>query len=61
VLLGIFTAEIKYDEYQTGTGTLGTISYRTGATQAICEAASWNTYSEPFSSLGWVQIKLEKT
>lgn len=54
---GAVEVEITYDEYDTGLGT-GTIEYRTGATGAECEAASWNTYSAHFASLGWVQIRI---
>jgi len=54
---GNVDVEITYDQYAVGFGS-GTIEYRTGATKVACEAASWNTYSSYFTSLGWVQIKV---
>ena len=41
------------------TGDTITISYRHGATVGDCTAASWNAYSIPFTSLGYVQVKVE--
>lgn len=38
-----------------------TIKYKTGATVAAVQAASFSTYSAPFSSTGFVQIRLEST
>lgn len=35
--------------------------YRTGATPEACFSAIWTTYSTPFTSLGYVQVKLEST
>ena len=55
--VGIAEVEITYDQYDTGYYS-GTIEYRTGATRVACEAASWNTYTTHFTSLGWVQIKV---
>jgi hypothetical protein len=52
--------EIDYDQYQTGSGTPGDIEYRTGSTRVLCLAAGWNTYTVPFSSSGWVQIRVSK-
>jgi len=50
--------EILYDVYNTGSGVPGTIEYRTGATRVLCLADTWHTYSIPFSSSGWVQIRI---
>jgi hypothetical protein len=38
-----------------------TLKYRHGNTIAACEAASWNTYTIPFTSLGFVQVRIEST
>jgi hypothetical protein len=37
------------------------LKYRHGASQAACEAAGWLTYTEPFTSLGFVQVRMEST
>jgi len=52
--------EILYDQYQSGSGVAGTIEYKTGSTRVLCLADSWNTYTVPFSSSGWVQIRISK-
>jgi hypothetical protein len=49
---------IQRDFYQSGSGSV-TIEYRTGATRAVCDAAGWTAYSEPFSSSNWVGVRLE--
>ncbi len=38
-----------------------TIKYRHGDTPTACEGASWNDYVGQFTSLGFVQIRLEAT
>jgi hypothetical protein len=53
---GVKTIELEDNVYNTG--DTPTIEYRHGATQVACEAASWNSYSAPFLSLGYVQIRL---
>ena len=35
------------------------IKYRHGATPEVCVAAEWNVYRQPFTSLGFVQVKTE--
>ena len=40
-------------------GDDATLKYRHGETQVACEAASWNSYTGSFVSLGYVQIRLE--
>jgi len=56
--------EITYDKYENqdgagaGSGGPGLIEYRTGADQATCEAAGWNTYTVHFTSSGWVQVRV---
>ena len=51
------TIEILQNFYVAGDDAV--LKYRQGATQVACEAASWNVYSIPFVSLGYVQIRLE--
>ena len=36
-----------------------TLKYRHGATQEDCEAAGWSAYSGQFTSLGYVQVRIE--
>ncbi len=56
---GARTVSLKYNFYAAGATVL--MEYRHGATEAACLVASWNTYSVPFSSLGFVQIRLTST
>lgn len=58
---GSETITVTKDKYGSGgMGTAGiTVKYRTGATVAVCEAASWTAYSTPFSSLGYFQVRVE--
>ncbi|MBU0964726.1 hypothetical protein KKC06_06830 [Patescibacteria group bacterium] len=58
--LGTIEITLSYDQYGTGSGTPGTIYYRTAATKVDCKAAGWTEYTVHFTSLGWVQIKLTK-
>jgi hypothetical protein len=60
VNVGGSVMEILYDHYQSGSGVAGTIEYKTGSTRVLCLADSWHTYTVPFSSSGWVQIRLSK-
>ena len=39
---------------------IATLHYRTGATAAACEAATWIPYTVPFESLGYVQTRVRK-
>lgn len=39
-------------------GDAVTVMYRHGATQPDCESAGWLAYTVPFTSLGYVQIRL---
>ena len=60
--LGVMTAIIRINKYQTGYGPAPVIQYRTAATNAALSLASWNTYNGvSFVSLGWVQIRLIHT
>lgn len=36
-----------------------TLKYRTGATSALCEAATYQEYTIPFDSEGFVQLRVE--
>jgi len=59
VYTGITTVTLLQNNYAAGDTVL--LQYRHGATEAACVAASWNTYSAPFASLGYVQIRIEST
>jgi hypothetical protein len=56
--LGAGEARINVNDYKVG-DTPTTIEYKTGDSQATCEADAWNVYDgTSFTSLGWVQIRL---
>ena len=57
---GTITIVITYDQYDSGSGDEGDIEYKTGASEALCEAEEWAAYTTPFTSDGWVQIRLSK-
>ena len=55
---GAVTVTLQKNKY--GAGDAGTVlSYRHGASRSAARGASWNTYTTPFVSLGYVQIKVE--
>lgn len=54
---GTVSVTLLQNTYAAGDTIL--LKYRHGATQVDCLAASWNTYSVPFSSLGYVQLRTE--
>lgn len=56
---GSVTVTLLQNTYASGDTV--TIQYRTGATQAACEAAAYSTYSAPFASDGFVGIKIVST
>jgi hypothetical protein len=56
---GAVTVELTQNQYAAGDTV--TLAYRTGATQAACEAAGWTNYTVPFTSSGYVQIKATST
>jgi len=57
--LGAFTAVIRIDKYQTGSGPAPVIQYRTATTNGGLSIATWFTYDGvSFVSLGWIQIRL---
>jgi hypothetical protein len=39
--------------------TVITLKYRTGATSALCEAETYQEYTVPFDSEGFVQLRVE--
>lgn len=59
VITSTLTVTLLQNNYNPG-DTI-TLQYRHGATEAACLAASWNTYSAPFDSLGYVQVRVEST
>lgn len=59
IYTGPVSVELLQNVYAAGDTVL--IKYRHGATQAACEAAGWTTYSHPFVSLGFVQVRVEST
>jgi len=57
--LGAIEAVIRIDKYQTGSGPVPIIHYKTSATKAGLTAASWVLYDGvSFTSLGWIQLRL---
>jgi len=56
---GVHNVEVDQNVYYGSSADEGTLSYRTGATQAACLVAGWNNYTGAFSSLGYAQIKVE--
>jgi len=50
---------IDYNVYAAGDNI--NLDYRHGATPAACQAAGWNDYVAPFTSLGYVQVKVTST
>ncbi len=60
--LGSGIATIDLDKYLTGYDSASVVTeYKTGATPAACEAASWTVYNgTSFTSSGWVKIRLSR-
>lgn len=56
---GARTIELDYNHYRAGDAVL--LRYRHGATPADCVAAGWINYTVPFTSLGYVQVRVEST
>lgn len=56
---GAYTVTLTQNKY--GSGDSVDLDYRHGADQAACEAASWNNYTGPFTSLGYVQVRITST
>jgi hypothetical protein len=57
---GAYTVTIYQNKYD-GTGDDVVLRYRHGVDEASCLSASWNNYTVPFTSLGFVQIRVEST
>jgi hypothetical protein len=55
--IGTGQKSITTNKYGTGKGNV-TIEYATAATKADCDSAGWTAYSGPFSSSGWVKVRL---
>lgn len=60
VNVGAVTVRLADDEYQAALGPAVTIKYKDGASEAACDADSWNTYAAPFVSAGYVRPRLER-
>ena len=56
--LGVGTAAIRKDIYDTGSGPDPTIEYKTGSDALDCEADTWHAYIDTFTSEGYVKIRL---
>lgn len=56
---GAQMVELLTNHYQAGDTVL--LEYRTGADAAAVSAASWTTYSLPFLSANYVQLRLTST
>jgi hypothetical protein len=48
---------VQKDKYQSGSGTI-TAKYKTAATQAGLSGEGWTTYTVPFTSSGWVKVRV---
>jgi hypothetical protein len=57
----VYTGEIYVELLQNNydSGDILMVKYRHGATEAACLLASWDVYSNPFVSSGYVQIRIE--
>jgi Tfp pilus assembly protein FimT len=55
---GIPVIVIQKDKYDTGFGSI-TVKYKTAATQAGLTGEGWTTYTVPFSSSGWIKVRVE--
>ncbi|MHA2136290.1 MAG: hypothetical protein ACW99J_20715, partial [Candidatus Thorarchaeota archaeon] len=56
--MGAGRVTLDDDKYGTSRGGRF-LQYKTGASEATCDAASWTTYTVPFVSLGWVKVRAE--
>lgn len=55
---GAFDVSLFQNLYDP-TGDDAILRYRHGATPNACAVASWNDYTVPFLSAGFVQVRLE--
>jgi phage-related minor tail protein len=60
VQTGTYTVEIYQNKYDPS-GDDVTLRYRHGADEAACLAAAYQDYTIPFTSLGFVQVRVEPT
>jgi hypothetical protein len=56
VSTGAVSVVLTYNQYKAGDTV--TFEYRHGATPNACDVASWNTYTVPFVSDGYVQVRV---
>ena len=56
---GVANVLIDYNVYAEGDNI--NLDYRHGDTPAACEGAGWNDYAAPFTSLGYVQVRVAST
>jgi hypothetical protein len=59
VYTGPYTVQLLQNNYAAGDTIV--LEYRHGATKIACEAAAWGAYVAPFTSLGYVQVRVEAT
>ena len=56
---GSYTIRLRANVYRSGDDPV--IKYRTGETEGACLAAGWSSYTVPFASLGYSQVRIENT
>lgn len=56
--IGAGRIKILTDKYRSGSGSL-VISYKSGDSKVNCESDSWHVYSAPFTTTGWIKIRIE--
>jgi hypothetical protein len=57
--IGSGTVRIRSNVYASGSGD-AVIEYKQGSSSENCDIDSWSLYTEPFSSAGWVKVKIKK-
>jgi len=60
VNIGVGEVTISLNQYQSGVGEAVTVKYKDGDSEANCEADTWNIYSAPFTSEGFVKVRVER-
>jgi len=58
VNIGTQLVKITLNKYGAGSGPAATVEYKDGNSMANCESDSWNSYTVPFVSTGYVKIKV---
>ena len=56
---GSTTVTLLQNNYSAGDTVI--LKYRQGATDTACTSASWITYTVPFASSGYAQVRIEAT